>query len=89
MPESRIRKILNQIKWDSNKTLADYEIIFLHRGAPEDLKTYPAEKMQEIESSYLLFIDEETDEDIVIPFHRIRKIYNKKTKEIVWEKAEE
>jgi uncharacterized protein (UPF0248 family) len=89
MPESRIRKILNQIKWDSNKTLADYEITFLHRGAPEDLKTYPAEKIQEIESSYLLFIDEETDEDIVIPFHRIRKIYNKKTKEIVWEKAEE
>ncbi len=89
MPESRIRKILNQIKWDSNKTLVDYEITFLHRGAPEDLKTYPAEKIQEIESSYLLFIDEETDEDIVIPFHRIRKIYNKKTKEIVWEKAEE
>jgi len=86
MPESLIRKILNRIKWDS-QDLEDYEIFFLHRGAPNDLKMYPGNKIKEIERSYILFTDEtEEDGEVVIPFHRIRKIYNKKTDQCVWEK---
>lgn len=86
MPESLIRKILNRLKWDSEKNISDYEILFLHRGAPDDLKTYPADKIKEIKISYLLFSDDVQEEDVIIPFHRIRRIYNKKTKEIIWEK---
>ncbi len=88
MPESLIRKILNQLKWDSQKNLSDYNITFLHRGAPNDLKTYPADKIKAIKISYLLFVDEITLEDVVIPFHRIRRIYNKQTNEVIWEKLE-
>lgn len=87
MPESIIRKILNQIKWDSKKNVVDYDIIFIHRGAPGDLKTYPANKIKEVKASYLLFLEEEEEEgEVVIPFHRIRRIYNKKSNQIVWEK---
>ncbi|MHA1267207.1 MAG: DUF504 domain-containing protein [Candidatus Helarchaeota archaeon] len=86
MPESIIRKFLNQLKWDPHKNLSDYEITFLHRGAkPDNLKTYPAEWIHDIKISYILFINEE-NEEVVIPFHRIRRISNKKTQEIVWEK---
>ena len=89
MPESIIRKILNQIKWDSKENVADYDIIFIHRGAPGDLKIYPADKIKEVKASYLLF-DEEAEEEgvVIIPFHRIRRIYNKKLKQIVWEKPD-
>lgn len=86
MPESLIRKILNKLKWDSEKNISDYEILFLHRGAPDDLKKYPADKIKEIKISYLLFLDDTQEEDVLIPFHRIRRIYNKKTNEIIWEK---
>ena len=87
MPESIIRKILNRIKWDSQEDIVDYEITFLHRGAPDDLKTYPAERIKEIKGSYLLFVDEENEEgEVIIPFHRLRRIYNKKTNELVWVK---
>lgn len=86
MPESLIRKILNRLKWDSEESINDYEITFLHRGAePENLKTYPAEWIQEIKISYILFLNEE-QEEVIIPFHRIRRIYNKKTKETIWAK---
>ena len=87
MPESIIRKILNRIKWDSQEDVVNYEITFLHRGAPDDLKTYPAERIKEIKGSYLLFVDVENDEgEVIIPFHRLRRIYNKKTNELVWVK---
>jgi len=87
MPESLIRKVLNRIKWDSQETISDYEITFLHRGAPNNLKICPADRIKEIKISYLLFFDE--DEEVIIPFHRIRRIYNKKTNQIVWEKETE
>jgi len=87
MPESLIRKILNSLKWDSKTSISDYYITFLHRGAPNDLKTYPADKIKEVKISYLLFFDEVSQEDVVIPFHRIRRIFNKRTKEVIWEKS--
>ncbi|NVM53635.1 MAG: DUF504 domain-containing protein [Candidatus Helarchaeota archaeon] len=86
MPESLIRKLLNRMKWDSKENISDYEITFLHRGIePSNLKTYPADLIKEIKISYLLFMTED-QEEIVIPFHRIRRIYNKKTNQIIWEK---
>ena len=84
MPESLIRKVLNKLKWDS-QDLDECEIYFLHRGAPDDLKVYPGHKVKEIASSYLLFLDEE-EEEVVIPFHRLRKIYNQKTNQLIWVK---
>ncbi|MHA1650534.1 MAG: DUF504 domain-containing protein [Candidatus Helarchaeota archaeon] len=87
MPESIIRRILNKIKWDTEENISDYEIVFLHRGAPNDLKTYPAERIKEIKASYIVFYDDEAeDEEVIIPFHRIRRIYNKAKNEIIWEK---
>ena len=87
MPESLIRKLLNQMKWDNSKNIPDYEITFIHRGAPDDLKTYSAARIKEVKSSYIIFVEEEEEDgEVVIPFHRIRRIVNKKTNEIIWEK---
>ncbi len=90
MPESIIRKILNQIKWDPDENISNYKISYLHRGAPNDQKTITADIIKEIKGSFLTFLDEtEEEEEVVIPFHRIRKIYNKITKKIIWQKSEE
>jgi uncharacterized protein (UPF0248 family) len=87
MPESQIRRILNQLRWDPEKKISDYAISFLHRGATNDLKTFSADRIKEIKISYILFIDETEDEGVVlIPFHRIRKIFNRQTNEIIWKK---
>ncbi|MHA1276612.1 MAG: RNA repair domain-containing protein [Candidatus Helarchaeota archaeon] len=85
MPESLIRKILNQIKWDKSKNSMEYEITFLHRGAVGNRKTYSATQIKDIKSSYLIFNETEGDE-VIIPFHRIRRIFNKRTNQIIWEK---
>jgi uncharacterized protein (UPF0248 family) len=87
MPESLIRKLLNQMKWDNSKNISDYEITFVHRGAPDDLKTYSSARIKAIKSSYLIFVEEEEEEgEVIIPFHRIQRILNKKTNKIIWEK---
>ena len=84
MAESVNRRILNQIKCDFIFEISDFEITVLHRGAPNTLKTYPADRIKAIKISPLVFEDE-LMEEVVIPFHRIRKIYDRKLNEILWE----
>ena len=80
----RIRDLLNRLRWHPEEDIQDYEITFIHRGAFQDKKTIPTEEIGEILSSYFTY--KERKEIVVIPFHRILEIRNKKTGEIAWKK---
>nr|MDO8100121.1 RNA repair domain-containing protein [Candidatus Njordarchaeota archaeon] len=73
------REVLNKLIWDKRFNLADYAIIFVHRGAPHDLKVVWASHIKVIEKSFF-FIDEDT----MIPFHRVRAIRNLRTGEDIY-----
>lgn len=73
------REVLNKLIWDKRFTLADYAIIFIHRGAPHDLKVVRASHVKDMEKSFFII-----DEDTMIPFHRVRAIRNIKTGEDIY-----
>lgn len=62
------REILNELKWRKDKNLAEAEIHFLHRGAPNDIKIISGSEIRELGRSFFTVGDNE------IPYHRIRKI---------------
>lgn len=80
----RIRDLLNRLRWHPEEDIKDYEITFIHRGAFQDKKTIPAKEIVDILSSYFTY--KEHKEIVVIPFHRILEIRNRKTGEISWRK---
>jgi uncharacterized protein (UPF0248 family) len=82
-----IRDILNQILWDKRLRAEDYTITFIHRGAENDKKIIPFQSITTISTSFFGY--EEGAEYIIIPFHRILKIENIKTGEIIWQKRVE
>jgi uncharacterized protein (UPF0248 family) len=65
------RDILGKLKWTGK--LKGCEIIILHRGAPNDRKAIPAERITEIKRSYFCYMDERSRET-VIPMHRVLEI---------------
>ncbi|MHA1238202.1 MAG: DUF504 domain-containing protein [Candidatus Odinarchaeia archaeon] len=75
----RLRDILNKLMWHVG--LENYNIVILHRGAPEDKKTIPGSKIKSVKSSYFTYIEHETE--VVIPFHRIIEIRSNDG-EILW-----
>ena len=79
---SRIREILNRIFWHPNEDPRNYEIVFIHRGAPNDLKVIPAwcvVKVNPGSFEYSL-----GGENARIPFHRIVEIRDAKSGKVVW-----
>ena len=84
--KGKIREILNKIKWTNKESYSDYYIIYLHRGVPLNQKEICFDKIIKITPSFIIFKSNEFNEETYIPFHRILKIYNKKTDEILWEK---
>jgi len=79
---SRIRSILNRIIWHPEEDPSKYEIIFIHRGAPGNLKSIPAwciTKVNPQSFEYSL-----GGESARIPFHRIVEIRNVELGVVVW-----
>jgi len=81
-----LREFLNRIFWDPRENRADYEVVFIHRGAYMDRKSLPCSLIKEVKSSWFTYESEEEGE-VVIPFHRIIEIRNVKTGQIVWRRG--
>jgi uncharacterized protein (UPF0248 family) len=62
----------------------DYVITYIHRGAPSDEKTIPAEIIKQVGKSWFTY--EEQGQDIIIPMHRVIMLMNMKTGEVLWRK---
>lgn len=82
----KIRDILNRIYWHNDENKGDYEIFFVHRGAPNNLKSFFANNIVKIEKESVKYKNENGN-IVAIPFHRIVLIRNIKTGKILWEKG--
>ena len=64
----KVREILNKVKWDERMDFDLLEVVYLHRGAPNDLKRISGREIVHIGTSFLSLNEAE------IPYHRIVKI---------------
>jgi len=83
-PPRTLRQILNKLVWDERERLVEYEITFIHRGAPRDRMTVPCSIITKIGPSWFTYKSRE--EEAIIPFHRIIEIRNVKTDRLLWGK---
>jgi len=66
----KVREILNKVKWDGRMDFDQLEVVYLHRGAPDDLKRISGREIVNIGTSFLSLKAEGAE----IPHHRIVKI---------------
>ena len=78
----RIRDILNRIIWHPEEDASKYEIVFIHRGAPGNLKSIPAWSITRVNPQSFEY--SLGGESARIPFHRIVVIRNVMSGVIVW-----
>ena len=64
----KVKEILNKVKWDGRMDFDQLEVVYLHRGAPDDLKRIYGREIAHIGTSFLSLKGAE------IPYHRIIKI---------------
>jgi uncharacterized protein (UPF0248 family)/sugar phosphate isomerase/epimerase len=77
------RDILNKLTWDKRFNIEDYAVVFVHRGAPHDLRVVKAGTIKEMGKSFFMI-----EEDTMIPYHRIRAIRDLRNGEDVFTKNE-
>ncbi|MEE9564151.1 MAG: RNA repair domain-containing protein [Candidatus Hydrothermarchaeaceae archaeon] len=77
-----VKKVLDELKWHPKKSLEGIEITYVHRGAPGDELTIPAEDIIRFEKSF--FVIDRAGRETLIPYHRIKEI--KKAGEVLWRK---
>ncbi|MGB7969804.1 MAG: RNA repair domain-containing protein [Methanobacterium sp.] len=73
------RNIINMILWHPDMQITKTEITYIHRGAPENLKTINGNSIVRLDRGFLIL-----KEGTQIPIHRIVKITN--NNEILWKK---
>lgn len=83
MPVNPLKEVFNRLLWDLRGNLADYEIVFIHRGAPNDRLRISAKQVSEVGKSWFRYASG-TEGENMIPFHRIIEIRNNVTGEVVW-----
>ncbi len=78
-----LKNILNRFFWDKAVSPNDYELSFVHRGAPDDTKTIPVSSVEKVGGSWFAY-RADNDGETTIPFHRILKIRNIRTGQVLW-----
>jgi uncharacterized protein (UPF0248 family) len=76
------RKKLLELKWHPQKSLMGVEVIYLHRGAPDDRATVRADEILRLEKSF--FVVRRMNVEISIPYHRILEL--RKHGRVLWRK---
>ncbi len=81
-----LKNILNRFFWDKAESPNDYELSFVHRGAPDNTKTIPASSVVKVGGSWFAYRADDNDDngETMIPFHRILKIRNIRTGQVLW-----
>ncbi|WP_455368459.1 RNA repair domain-containing protein [[Eubacterium] cellulosolvens] len=79
-----LKNIFNKIFWDKRVNIQDFEITYIHRGAPNDQKTIAASIITEVGKSWFTY--KEGANENMIPMHRIIGIKNIKTGNFLWKK---
>jgi uncharacterized protein (UPF0248 family) len=84
----RTRDILNSIKWDPRYEGKEnqYFIQYTHRGAMNDNMVISYSQITEVNPDSFEYLNKSTNETVRIPFHRIEKIFNNLTHEVLYKK---
>lgn len=78
-----LRRILNKVVWDRRENPADYEITFVHRGAPDDRRAIDASEIIQVGGSSFTYSSVDEGET-VIPFHRVVLVINMQSGSVLW-----
>lgn len=81
---SKIRDILNRIKWDPQLNEGKFLLTFIHRGAPGNIKIIEVKSIKVISENFFSYFDNNNYN--FIPFHRILIIREKETNQILYKK---
>jgi uncharacterized protein (UPF0248 family) len=79
-----LKNIFNKIFWDKRVNIEDFEITFIHRGAPKNQKTIAASLITEVGKSWFTYKNQ--NDENKIPMHRIISVINIKTGDFLWKK---
>ena len=79
-----LKNIFNKIFWDKRVNIEDFEITYIHRGAPNDQKAIAASLITQVGKSWFTYKDQGNENKI--PMHRIIAIKNIKTGDFLWTK---
>ena len=77
------RTVLNKIFWDQREDRKNYELTFVHRGVPGDLRRIHCKMIAHLEPSGFIYQNEEKEETF-IPYHRIREIRDIRDGKVIW-----
>ncbi len=81
----KIRDILNKINWDPSFRIKKHQffIQYTHRGVQDNNIVIPCTQINKVHSGSFEYRNEV---NLRIPFHRIEKIFNNETHEILYKK---
>jgi len=79
-----LKNILNRLRWEVTENPENYLITYRHRGAPGDIKQIRASHIKTIGKSYFTFQDNLSEEETLIPYHRVLEIRNTMKDSITW-----
>lgn len=74
---------MNRLVWDRRENPADYRIMFVHRGAPDDRRSIDASEIIQVGGSSFTYMNADKGET-VIPFHRVILIINGESGTVLW-----
>ena len=80
-----LRDFLNKIIWDTREDPEDYELLFIHRGAPGDVKRISMSSIVKVARSWFVYLDLGSEQ--FIPLHRVLKVINRRTGDTLWSKS--
>ena len=80
-----LRDLLNQIIWDPRRNRGDYELLFIHRGVPGDIKRISVSDIVEVRKSWFIYLDSGLEQSI--PLHRVLSVIDCRTGEVIWSKS--
>ncbi len=80
-----LRDLLNRIVWDPREDREDYEILFIHRGVNGDVKRVSMSDIVRVTKSWFVYLDSGLEQSI--PLHRVLKVVNLRTREVLWSKS--
>ena len=78
-----LRNVFNKITYDTRERAGNYVVYFVHRGVPGDTREISASLITKVGPSWFRYATAESDETL-IPFHRVRRIVNLRTGEVMW-----
>lgn len=83
MREHPLRSLLSRIRRGSGNA-SEVELVYRHRGGPKDELAIKVSSVSRLGKGWFMLEDGETQ----IPFHRVLRVKNLRSGEVLWEKRQ-